>query len=64
MNVNGKPIPYAAGMTVQTLLDALGHDRQRVAVERNGQIVPRVQFSEELLDESDTIEIVCFVGGG
>lgn len=64
MKVNGTDMPCAAGMTVQTLLDTLGYDKQRVAVERNGQIVPRAHFDEQSLCGGDTIEIVCFVGGG
>ncbi len=51
-------------MTIQSLLQALGHDPQRVAVERNGQIVPRARFAEERLCETDIMEIVQFVGGG
>lgn len=51
-------------MTVQSLLEQRGHDPQRVAVERNGQIVPRARFGEETLHEDDVIEIVQFVGGG
>ena len=41
-----------------------GYDCTRVAVERNGEIVPRGSFGDILLDDSDTIEIVRFVGGG
>ena len=51
-------------MTIQSLLQVLGHDSQRVAVERNGQIVPRARFAEERLCEKDVVEIVQFVGGG
>ena len=64
MKVNGKDRTWEAGMTVQSLLHALGHDPQRVAVERNGQIVPRARFADEALQDTDTVEIVQFVGGG
>lgn len=64
MKVNGKEHAWEAGMTVQSLLHALGHDPQRVAVERNGQIVPRARFADEALQDTDTVEIVQFVGGG
>nr|WP_302651803.1 sulfur carrier protein ThiS [uncultured Agathobaculum sp.] len=64
MKVNGKDRAWEAGMTVQSLLCALGHDPQRVAVERNGQIVPRARFADEALQDTDTVEIVQFVGGG
>ena len=44
--------------------DELGHDPQRVAVEKNGSIVPRAAFAEEKLTDADHLEVVCFVGGG
>ena len=53
-----------AKMTVRSLLESLGHDPQRVAVEKNGQIVPRACFADEALCDADTVEIVQFVGGG
>ena len=53
-----------AKMTVRSLLESLGHDPQRVAVEKNGQIVPRARFADEALCDADTVEIVQFVGGG
>ena len=46
------------------LLQELGHDPQRVAVEKNGTIIPRAQFAEEKLTDADHLEVVCFVGGG
>ena len=46
------------------LLKELGHDPQRVAVEKNGTIIPRAQFAEEKLTDADHLEVVCFVGGG
>ena len=64
MIVNGKEQPCEAGLTVAQLLARLGHDPQRVAVERNGAIVPRARFAEETLADADSIEIVQFVGGG
>ena len=61
MRVNGKDRPCATEMTVQSLLLELGHDPQRVAVEKNG---PRARFADEPLCDADTVEIVQFVGGG
>ena len=49
---------------VLALLKELGHDPQRVAVEKNGTIIPRAQFAEEKLTDADHLEVVCFVGGG
>lgn len=64
MKVNGEICTNEPKMTVQSLLERRGNDPRRVAVERNGQIVPRARFSEEILCEDDVIEIVQFVGGG
>lgn len=64
MKINGKTMTFPQIKTVGGLLNELGHDPQRVAVEKNGQIVPRAGFAEEPLDENDVLEIVQFVGGG
>lgn len=64
VKVNGEICAVPSEMTVQSLLEQRGHDPQRVAVERNGQIVPRARFGDETLHENDVIEIVQFVGGG
>lgn len=64
MKVNGENCAITPEMTVQSLLEQRGHDPKRVAVEKNGQIVPRAKFAEEMLHEDDVIEVVQFVGGG
>lgn len=64
MKINGELCTCSPDMTVLSLLEQRGHDPQRVAVERNGQIVPRARFGDETLHEDDVIEIVQFVGGG
>ena len=64
MKVNGNERAVPAEGTVLALLKELGHDPQRVAVEKNGTIIPRAQFAEEKLTEADHLEVVCFVGGG
>lgn len=64
MRINGENRPCKVEMTVRSLLEELGHDPQRVAVEKNGQIVPRARFADETLCDADTVEIVQFVGGG
>ena len=49
MKVNGNERAVPAEGTVLALLKELGHDPQRVAVEKNGAIIPRAQFAEEKL---------------
>ena len=64
MKVNGDERSLPQEGTVLGLLRELGHDPQRVAVEKNGSIVPRAAFAEEKLTDADHLEVVCFVGGG
>ena len=64
MKCSGKEIHLEAPVTVRAFLLEQGYQSERVAVERNGQIVRRADFDKELLREEDTVEIVHFVGGG
>lgn len=64
MKINGENRSCPTDATVLSLLESLGHNPQRVAVEKNGSIVPRARFAEEPLCDSDVLEIVQFVGGG
>lgn len=64
LTVNGEPRRIAAGSTVVTLLGELGLESAQVAVEQNGQVVPRRTHAEAALHAGDVIEIVTFVGGG
>ena len=64
MKRNGKQITLDTPVTVQEFLQRQGYNPQRVAVERNGEIVRRVDFEKERLCDDDTVEVVSFVGGG
>lgn len=64
ITVNGKAHDCLPGATVSVLLEQLALTGRRVAVERNGEIVPRSQHSAVVLTEADQIEIVVAVGGG
>lgn len=64
MKVNGSDVPAADGMTVSQLLAQQGYARTRIAVEVNAAIVPKAQYDTHVLHDEDTVEIVCFVGGG
>ncbi|MCI9487260.1 MAG: sulfur carrier protein ThiS [Lachnospiraceae bacterium] len=63
VKVNGEDLEFA-GKTVAEYLKAADYDRERIAVERNGEIVPRAQYEETVLLEGDCVEVVSFVGGG
>ena len=64
MRVNGKNIELKRGMTLAEFLAAQNYCAELVAVERNGQIVPRAEFGAAVLTDGDELEIVSFVGGG
>ncbi|MCB2057281.1 MAG: sulfur carrier protein ThiS [Novosphingobium sp.] len=61
--VNGEPRRAAPG-SIADLVRALELDPAKIAVERNGDIVPRSTLADALLAEGDALEIVHFVGGG
>ena len=62
--LNGEERMLAPGLTVEALVETLGLDRRKVAVERNLEIVPRSLYLATALAEGDRIEIVHFIGGG
>jgi len=64
LTVNGEPVDVPPGSTVADLLRTLDTAGKRVAVERNGEIVPRSQHATTVLAAGDRLEIVVAVGGG
>jgi sulfur carrier protein len=64
ITVNGAPHRLQAPLTVTSLLDQLELAGKRVAVELNGEIVPRSQHASTQIIDGDQLEIVVAVGGG
>ncbi len=64
LTVNGEPRRIAAGSRIADMVLGLELDPKKVAVERNGLIVPRSTLGEVELSDGDVLEIVHFVGGG
>jgi sulfur carrier protein len=62
--LNGESRDLSSPMTVQALLQSLGIDSRRVAVEHNLVVVRRAHYGTELVSDGDEVEIVNFVGGG
>ena len=62
--VNGEPLRLPAGSSLPNLVAHLGLAPERVAIERNREIVPRNRWPETVLTNDDSLEIVHFVGGG
>ena len=63
IQVNGEPREVAAA-TVLALVEELGLDARKVAVERNLAIVPKSLHATTSIADGDRIEVVQFVGGG
>ncbi|MCM1530561.1 MAG: sulfur carrier protein ThiS [Alistipes sp.] len=63
VKVNGE-MSDAAGRTVSELLEHMGFSDGRVAVELNESIVPKSEYEKTILKDSDSVEVVRFVGGG
>ena len=65
VTVNGLPrIVDTRAPDIATLVRALGLEGKRIAVERNGEIVPKSCYADTLVLAGDTLEIVAAVGGG
>ncbi|MGZ9032720.1 MAG: sulfur carrier protein ThiS [Burkholderiaceae bacterium] len=64
LTVNGEPLDVPPASTVADLLATLDTAGKRVAVERNGEIVPRSRHAATALAAGDRVEIVIAVGGG
>lgn len=64
IQVNGEPRELAPGTDLASLLEELGRHPRTVAVERNGEIVPRARYADTELLDGDRLEIVGFVQGG
>ncbi len=64
MKANGKEIEVREGTTLHEFLVSSGYDTSRVAVELNGSVSPRRTYKNVVLNDTDSMEIVSFVGGG
>ena len=63
VTVNGTSVE-SAGKTIMEYLKSADYDTKRIAVERNGEIVPKSDYGNTVLADGDTVEVVSFVGGG
>ena len=62
--VNGEEMAVDDNLTVRGLIEQMELTEGPVAVERNGEVVPRAQHRDTALVDGDVLEIVHFVGGG
>ena len=63
VKINGKNLNIA-GKTIAEYLVSADYDIKRVAVELNGDIIPKTKYEETILKDGDSVEVVSFVGGG
>jgi sulfur carrier protein len=64
ITVNGVPRRLDQPLAISVLLEAMSLAGRKVAVERNGEIVPRSAHSDTVVEDGDQLEIVVAVGGG
>ena len=64
MKVNGKTTVLTDAKTLVDFLKDNNYNLSRIAVERNGEIIPKGNFDRVILSDADCLEIVSFVGGG
>ncbi len=64
VRINGAPREFERAISVATLIQEMDLGGKRIALERNGNIVPRSQFDQQMLADGDRLEIVVAVGGG
>lgn len=64
ITVNGQTQELDDGLSLTALLDRMGLAEKKVAVECNGEIVPRSEHAQRTLGPGDRIEIVHAIGGG
>jgi len=62
--INGEPRSFPSPLTLTQLIESLDLAGKRIAIEKNGEIVPRSQHASTLLASGDRLEIVVAVGGG
>ena len=64
VTVNGERRQFDEPLRFEQLLATLGLGGKRIALERNGEIVPRGEFASRSIADGDKLEIVVAVGGG
>lgn len=64
IKINGKEVNYEKEMPLDELLIREGYSLQKIAVEFNGEIVPKAQYKQTNIKDGDSLEVVSFVGGG
>ncbi len=64
LTINGEVKQFSTPLSVTSLIEILGYTGKRIALERNGEIVPRSTYPQVQLADGDKLEVVVAVGGG
>ncbi len=64
VSINGATRTFEQPISVAQLIQQMELTGKRIALERNGEIVPRSQFAQQMLADGDNLEVVVAVGGG
>ena len=64
IQLNGDPFEIINGTNLDELLNKLKIQKNKVAIEVNGEIVQKDKYANLFLNKNDKVEIVHFIGGG
>ena len=64
MHINGEQITLQKEISINEFLEKERYDQRRIAVGKNGTIIPKRLFDTEMLCDNDSLEIVSLIGGG
>ncbi|MCP5246379.1 MAG: sulfur carrier protein ThiS [Burkholderiales bacterium] len=64
LTINGEALQLDQPINITQFIDQNNLQGKRIAIERNGEIVPRSQYAEQFLADGDQLEVVVAVGGG
>jgi sulfur carrier protein len=64
LTINGTSRTFPSTLNIAELIEQLGYTGKRIALERNGEIVPRSTYANVHLADGDKLEVVVAVGGG
>lgn len=64
ISINGEAREFPAALTIADMVSELALTGKRIAIEQNGEIVPKSQYAQTMLQDGDVLEMVVAVGGG
>ncbi|MCI7814683.1 MAG: sulfur carrier protein ThiS [Lachnospiraceae bacterium] len=64
ITVNGKEEYLEKSITLLEFLEQRQYRPERIAVEKNGEIIPKKMYAQTQVEQGDKLEVVSFVGGG